>query len=121
MQIGNIKGRVFAHKNRVKLAQRAGVFRAKGKMIVRFSAQLDPAGSAHGARAFNKQVGHFQIPDLMATRLGLKHENKGGVFVDQDVLNRVHNKGETQLTHKPPLPRIKYGASSGPLPPGERE
>ena len=95
----HVEGRILAHENYVETAQGLAAFLAK--TIVGISPRhADAAKAALRRRAADREVIKLHIGERVASLLRLKHQDEGGVLVDVDLINGVHDDPDLQGSHR---------------------
>ena len=97
VDVSHVERRVLAHQDRIQPGERFVAFVQEFKPRGRVAEQFQAARARVRFAIAQKQVGHFHVTDRPATRLRLKQQGIGGVFLDLDGPDRVHDHAENAL------------------------
>jgi hypothetical protein len=112
VDVFGIEGRVLAHQQHVQLAERHLAATTQLIPVGLAVGYPQPACSAEWCAVAQAQIALFEVPEFMATALGLDEHGQRAVLGRCDPGDRVHHYAQTLLGHvgAPYLGKIRYAA-----------
>ncbi len=92
--IGHVEGRILAHQHHVEFRQVPGLHPAQRMMIALHRPDVQGVAPRHHPAVVQGQPLRREVPQGVASGLGLQHQEEGRVGLDVDPLDGVHLDGD---------------------------